>query len=232
VSSFYTFGSEPFFDSTATTVWVEGSSIPDPVVSVSRPVIEPGDTISFFVRSPININRGAWELSVIYADNSSNSVFYQSFIDATDLTAENWIKLTPSFDETRMVLEGKPDETMRVQLITTWEEWGDFTFTADTTFKVLSPEEFYLSQNAFRTGEVDTLGMRFKLNSNRFAEIRIYDVAGGYIATAFSEDGWAGINRATWDGRNENGTPAGSGIYVAILISGDFKKARKFVLVR
>ena len=74
--------------------------------------------------------------------------------------------------------------------------------------------------------------MRFMLNSNRYAEIRIHDIAGGYVADAYSGAALAGRNTAVWDGRDADGRNVGSGLYVAILTSGDFQKARKFVLVR
>ncbi len=226
----YTLGGVPVSRADRDTMWVEGIEVPNPSVAVSRPVIEPGDTITVFVMSPIPIEADHWELAILYADSGRNDVFFNPMIDTTELDPYRWIALVPEFDETRMAIDGHMEEAIGV-VFTTTDTWG-IRRSASTAFLVRSPEEFYLDENVFRPHVVSPLGMRFMLNSNRYAEIRIYDIAGGYVADAYSGAALAGRNTAVWDGRDADGRNVGSGLYVAILTSGDFQKARKFILVR
>jgi len=47
-------------------------------------------------------------------------------------------------------------------------------------------------------------------------------------------DAWfpAGWNACSWDGKDEKGAASGSGVYLTVVRSGDFRKALKFILVR
>ncbi|MCJ7812654.1 hypothetical protein MUP95_04955, partial [bacterium] len=93
-------------------------------------------------------------------------------------------------------------------------------------------DEFLLDENVFRSSRGIPLGMRFRLSSNRMAEIVVYDVSGGFVEKVFDAPGRAGWNATSWDGKDQYNLIVGSGVYIAILHSGDFKKAHKFILVR
>jgi flagellar hook assembly protein FlgD len=79
---------------------------------------------------------------------------------------------------------------------------------------------------------VERLELRFKLSSNRRADLSVYDASGAFIRRVASGAFPAGWNAAWWDGTDENGRRAGSGVYVAVANSGGLHKAQKFILVR
>ncbi|MCK4824883.1 hypothetical protein KA005_54530, partial [bacterium] len=99
-------------------------------------------------------------------------------------------------------------------------------------FTIQSSDEFYLDENLFRISLGIHLGMRFRLNSNKWADITIYDISGGFVRNVIAGPYRSGWNYTSWDGNNENGSPVGTGTYVAIFSSGDFKKVRKLILIR
>lgn len=49
------------------------------------------------------------------------------------------------------------------------------------------------------------------------AELKIYDVSGSLVRKLFSEDGVQGERRVIWDGKDDSGKDAGSGIYISRL---------------
>ena len=57
----------------------------------------------------------------------------------------------------------------------------------------------------------------------------IYDMLGRKVRTLVSENMISGYYDITWDGENDNGLPAASGIYIYYLRAGEFTAARKMV---
>ena len=62
--------------------------------------------------------------------------------------------------------------------------------------------------------------------------LEIFDAAGRRVRTLV--EGWAqaGVHRATWDGRDDDGREAASGIYLYRLRSGAYEQSHKMVLMR
>ena len=201
--------------------------IADPEIRAVPQVIEPGDSVQVEVMSPVDAAR--WDLAVTYEDGSSSTVYADDFISMTSLNANQWVSVQPDLYDTRMrtVLE---EETIRITLYTK-DQW-DVEYSAWADVTVRSANQFFLDANKFIPDADGQLGMRFKLSSNRNAVIRVYDISGAYIATVFDGPALAGWNRTAWNGISSSGRNAGSGLYVAILVSGPYKKARKFILVR
>jgi flagellar hook assembly protein FlgD len=52
------------------------------------------------------------------------------------------------------------------------------------------------------------------------------------VRTLHSGEQPAGFHQAVWDGCNDAGVQAGSGVYFARMISGTFHQARKLLLLR
>jgi VWFA-related protein len=209
------------------TVWAVGIAPPDPRIRVSPSVVEPADSVEVEVMTPVHVED--WDLIVRFQSGYKNTVYADDFIQATSLVPGEWTRIIPDFSETYMTVS---DEEERVAVIfETRDRWA--VVRSDTAyFTIRSSDAFFLDENVFRPASVSNLGMRFKLNSNRWAEIRIYDISGAFVASAVEGPYRAGWNYVVWDGRDSGGKPLGSGTYVAILTSGSFQKARKFILVR
>jgi hypothetical protein len=65
-----------------------------------------------------------------------------------------------------------------------------------------------------------------------FAEVVVYDVMGRHIKTIARGTYPVGVRRATWDGRDDGGKLAASGIYFVRATSGATTQTRKLVIVR
>jgi VWFA-related protein len=209
------------------TIMVFGTFLPGPQVQVTPTVIEPRDTIQVQVMTVIPAI--SWDLEVIFEDESIIDSYADDFIQNNDLLPGSWYPVIPDFMETRMRTDRKKEKVGVI--INTWDLWN--VLRSDTAyFTIQSADKFYLEENIFRPRSGRPLGMRFKLSSNRKAELTIYDIAGGFvrkIADSQMEAGWVYF---TWDGQDNNGNNAGSGIYIAILSSSGYQQIRKFILIR
>ena len=206
--------------------------VPDPPqIRFSKDWVEPRDSVQIQVMTPIRISQ--WDLIVDYADGSQNTLYADDFIQDTLLTPPgSWSLVIPDFgDDYTKMRTIETEEEVVTMTIRTWDLFGDTDEGLDT-LKIRSPNEFYVGENVFHPDRGDPLDLEFKLSSWRLAEINIYDISGAFVKKIVYKECEAGENVATWDGRDENGKIVGSGIYMAILTSGHFHKARKFIVVR
>jgi len=217
----------PGNNSAQDTVWIAGVYPSAPKVRVSPSVIVPGDTVSIEVMTPVSVKN--WDIKIFFEDGISVDTYGDEFIQTTPLAPLVWTRIVPPFEDTWMRTNGK-EEKVRVVFQTV--DFWDIVQSDTAYFLVRSSDEFLLDENVFRIASDDVLGMRFKLSSNRAARIVVYDIAGGFVKEIVNGQFKAGWNFTTWNGRDKNDQLVGSGIYVAILTSGNFKKARKFILVR
>ena len=198
-----------------------------PEVRVSPISIEPLDSVKVEAMSPVEAD--GWDLSVLFEDGSRVDTYADAFIQANPLVPEQWTSVAPSFDDTQMRTYQEEEavqvvlETVNVRGIARYDT---------ASFTIQSSNEFFLDDNVFKPDDGTDLGMRFKLSSNRRAVIVIYDISGAFVAEVIDGPYVAGWNTTVWDGRDANGVVAGSGVYLAVLTSGNYQKARKFIVVR
>ena len=62
--------------------------------------------------------------------------------------------------------------------------------------------------------------------------LEIFNIRGQKAATLIDEPRQPGAYLALWDGRNYQGVPASSGIYIYRIIAGDFVRARKMTFLK
>lgn len=75
-------------------------------------------------------------------------------------------------------------------------------------------------------------GLEFGLPRAGKATIRVIDVQGRLVRTLVNAELPAGRHRATWDGKDASGSPAGSGVYFAQLAAPGISESRKLILAR
>ncbi len=94
-----------------------------------------------------------------------------------------------------------------------------------------APPKSYLAQNYPNPFNPETT-IRFGVRGRVFVSLRVYDAAGRLVRELVS--GWrdGGAYRETWDGKDNGGGEAASGVYFYHLRAGDFEETRKMVLVR
>lgn len=94
-----------------------------------------------------------------------------------------------------------------------------------------TPSSFRLAQsrpNPFNP----TTTIAYDLPSAEQVVIRIYDTLGRQVRTLVNERQVTGFHEVVWDGRNQEGRLAGSGIYFYALTAGDFAQSRKMTLLK
>jgi flagellar hook assembly protein FlgD len=62
--------------------------------------------------------------------------------------------------------------------------------------------------------------------------IKIYDVSGRLVRELVKRAYSPGRYTVTWDGRNDSGVNASSGVYFFHLMAGDFSDTKKMILLR
>lgn len=62
--------------------------------------------------------------------------------------------------------------------------------------------------------------------------VEIFNIRGGKIATLLDEDLSAGKHQVLWDGKDDNGKEAGSGVYLYILKTDTYNQTKKMLLVK
>jgi outer membrane protein assembly factor BamB len=98
------------------------------------------------------------------------------------------------------------------------------------TSKVL-PKDFELRQN-YPNPFNPVTKIAFDIPKPTNVSLVIYNVLGQFTKELVNGPVEAGKHAAIWDGTGDNGRPAASGIYFYRLVSGEFSKSKKMILIR
>ena len=93
------------------------------------------------------------------------------------------------------------------------------------------PKIFALEQN-FPNPFNPATTIRFSLPRAGWVRLRVYNIVGQTIATLADGDHPAGTYTVEWDGRDSDGRPAASGIYLYQIISEGITSTKKMILLR
>lgn len=107
---------------------------------------------------------------------------------------------------------------------------SDFT-AVDTDPQSHQPFSFILEQNYPNPFNPHTR-IRFNLEQNGFTTLTIYNLNGERVRQLFAESYAKGHHSVVWDGRDDKGSVAASGIYIYTLQSNGYTKSRKMMLIR
>ncbi len=99
------------------------------------------------------------------------------------------------------------------------------------TLEKIVPTNFALEQNYPNPFNPATT-IRYSLDKAGVAQLLIYNVNGQLVRKLFDGMQSAGMQEARWDGNDEFGRPAGSGLYFYTLIFGQERLTRKMQLVK
>ena len=77
-----------------------------------------------------------------------------------------------------------------------------------------------------------TTTISFVLPSRMRTSLAIFDVRGALVRRLLDEDLPAGLKEVVWDGRNQRGQPAASGLYFYELRAGKESMTRKMLLLK
>jgi spore coat protein H len=77
-----------------------------------------------------------------------------------------------------------------------------------------------------------TTNINYQIPQNTEVTLRIYNLLGQLIITLVDEKQMSGSYSILWDGRNDNGQPVASGIYMCKIHTQNFVKTKKMTLIR
>jgi len=93
------------------------------------------------------------------------------------------------------------------------------------------PKTFGLKQNYPNPFNPSTI-IQYQLPHAVHVTLKIYDMLGRQITTLVDEQKEAGCHQIAWDGKDNNGIPCASGIYIVRIIAGKFITTRKMLLIK
>jgi hypothetical protein len=100
-----------------------------------------------------------------------------------------------------------------------------------STGEALKPSEFKLIGNFPNPFNLSTT-IRFSLSSAGLTELTIYTMTGQKVRDLVSRRMEAGVHSAVWDGRDHEGKPVSSGIYISRLKKEGKVETRRMTLVK
>ncbi len=95
----------------------------------------------------------------------------------------------------------------------------------------LIPDEFIVHQNFPNPFNPET-EIRFALTKDSHVAINVYNTLGQQIGTLIDTEYAAGFHSVRWDGKDRNGSPVSSGVYLYQIQAGEFSQVRKMSLIR
>jgi hypothetical protein len=108
---------------------------------------------------------------------------------------------------------------------------GDHDAVESEVMAVGAPGVVGLTQNVPNPFNPATT-IAYNLTENTHATLRIYDIKGRLVRTLVNDTRPPGYNETSWDGLNEAGGPAASGVYFCRLETQGQTLTRKMVLLR
>ncbi len=106
-----------------------------------------------------------------------------------------------------------------------------FDTPTDVTDRALLPGEFNLSQNYPNPFNPSTT-IKYELRRAGNVTLTVYNLLGRHIRTIFSGKQEAGSHVSTWDGRDDQGKQAATGVYFYRLSANGASETRKMLLLK
>lgn len=93
------------------------------------------------------------------------------------------------------------------------------------------PYGFWLDQNYPNPLNPSTL-IKYSCGKEVYVTIKIYNILGQEVTTLVSGKKSAGVHQIWWDGKNEQGKPLASGLYLYQIKAGPFVQSKKLLILR
>jgi len=93
------------------------------------------------------------------------------------------------------------------------------------------PTVYALSQN-YPNPFNPTTSIEYSIPNSGHVELVIYNMSGQKVRTLVNDMQEAAFYKVIWDGRNDRGEVAASGVYLYKIVSGSFSKFEKMTLIK
>ncbi|UCE05980.1 MAG: DUF11 domain-containing protein [bacterium] len=198
-----------------------------PIIVANPPIVEVGDEVS--VRVQVLFPVESWDIWVYLADGNTYFDYADAYIKNTNLEPDKWYDIDQKYTNTKMFTSAEQEQI--IFELRTVDIFGKVR-TAQAFVTIMSSNDFYLDRNVFEAYRIEPLGINFKLSSNRFARLDLFDISGKKIANLIEGSYQAGWNVFNWNGTLENGQRIGSGLYFITLKSGNYNVLKKVMIVQ
>lgn len=163
----------------------------------------------------------------------SGPIAYLTF-DITDPTMESFTVAAANIPKPahRLMLVWHEPGT-NGQLEVRWNDQLDFSVTVPVTSAGNNPipTSYALEQNypnPFNAGTV----ISFSLPEASRVRVTVFNVLGQTVKALADQDMAAGVQRVSWDGRDDNGNSASSGVYFYRIAANSFTDTKKMTLIK
>ncbi len=131
--------------------------------------------------------------------------------------------------------------------IVVWYESGDFyglraqrinkngklgTLTSIPIQRQNNDRELVKFNGTYPNPSNSTVKVSFELLKPQYVELKVYNILGMEVKTLIAENLSSGQHVKSWHGLDNNNLPVSSGIYFAILESGEYKKVQKILITK
>ena len=100
-----------------------------------------------------------------------------------------------------------------------------------TKVEVRLPREFRLHQNYPNPFNPETT-IKFDLPRSSHVRILIYNTLGQVVRELVNDERKAGYHKVLWNGRDNFGNQVSSGMYILRIVAGEYRTAKKMILIR
>ena len=112
-----------------------------------------------------------------------------------------------------------------------WNPWVIQTTDVEDGLEVLLPRDFNLSQNSPNPFNPQTV-IEYALPQDSHVRVVVYNVLGQKVKVLKNEWEEAGFRKVVWDGKDQKGEEVGTGIYFYKILTDNFVKTKKMVLLK
>lgn len=216
------------------SIHVYGAGLPDPgarLYSLDGPVLTDGAINLFDLEAQlgtVTVPSGPFTVTLEFASDNAGNLFAPSVVhDGNGCTpgGKNVIKAIPG-GWIDICTQGLGGDWVFFVVYRHCEQTGvgeEETVVAATPAYLSAPSPNPL----LATSEI-----AFFLAEPGRARLEVFDPRGIRVASLADREFPAGVNRLSWDGRDENGRRLGGGVYFVELTSGAYRAGRKIVLAR
>jgi hypothetical protein len=155
---------------------------------------------------------------------------------AIELSFGGLADIPETYDVILTDIEGRAKQNLRLEAVYRFIASNDRHFELTVTPKAtgqaaLLPTKYELHQNLPNPFNPQTL-IKYDLPEEALVRLEVFNILGQKVATLVDRYEAAGPKSVLWDGTDAAGNKVSSGIYLYKIIAGDYKAAKKMMLVK
>ena len=201
----------------------------------------PGDglTLDFMVENN-SLDQMVPDISVIFEAENMNCLnsISQNMIFLGDINSQDSVSSSPYFFVAFLNDDCNSDSTILINInVRSGEDvyWHDDFFLNIETLSAVDwedvPKEYVLG-GAYPNPFNPVAKIDYALIQKNHVTLKIHDLMGRHVKTLVSMEKDAGYHSTSWDATNHVGKPVSAGVYLYTIQAGEFRKAKKMILLK